>query len=385
MPQNTIVFIQERPSLRVLKIGKALRRSGKFQVILFFLRELEFIHPSNEFDDYFCYDFSKTLTMISSEKAIGFFHNRFESFDRRKMMKQLQAITDLKAIHAISPPPKLCKWAIDTGVSPVVFDQYDLLIQSYGKKNVNRRQYYDELYCLENARAVVHKGPKEEIIYYKDKFHISPKLEISFPDFCDNDLFINMEKMEKITNKETHFVYVGNISLRYSDYDLLWLSDILSKQRIHLHVFPLSNTPNDTIKEYIRVSQTSDYLHIHRTVPHSQLSSEISKYHYGVYIINPNFQTTNTRQKWGTAAGNKIPAYWEAGLPIIILNELSYSSEIVRKYKAGIIIKLDELEHLSKIISKTDYNKLQDNVGTARERFSIYKNISVLERLYSNL
>jgi len=384
MPEKrTIVLIQEVPSVRIAKIGKGLIRAGDFNIVICYLKTVSQYPTEKVFTQKFCYDFIPWISGLPFETIKGVIHNRLDLFDRERLLKYIRNLKNLYLVHAISPPPKLCRWVIESEVCTTVFDQYDLLAQSYGKDRVRSKDLKDELFCIENADGMVHKGPAEELEFYYKEFRVSPASDFTFPDPCDEDLFVPPAKKISSISKEVHFVYVGGIS-RDAGYDLIKVGEMLSRQGIHLHIYPAPNTSPSVLKEYLKHQKENTMLHLHAPVAYLDLPSEISKYHFGIYLFPPS-DDENFMRKMRTASGNKIPSYWEAGLPVIIAKDLEYSANIVKEYDGGFVIKIEELENIRELIGQIDYEEMSKKVFSARERFSLSKKILELISFYEKL
>src|SRR3989338_8659352 len=120
---------------------------------------------------------------------------------------------------------------------------------------------------------------------------------------------------------------------------------------------------------FLNEQKDNFYFHYHDKINPKELNKEISNYHYGIVLdffnklINPLWQKTSV--------GNKIYNYLEAGLPVIMTNDLKAMADIVKKHKLGICIDYKDLKELKNILSNLDYEKLQKNVKIAQKELSI--------------
>ena len=70
---------------------------------------------------------------------------------------------------------------------------------------------------------------------------------------------------------------------------------------------------------------------------------------------------------------------------MIVTEEDGNSMALVRKYGVGIVIKQNEIEHLSEIIKTCDYEKLKSNIKQAQEELSLKKHINRLIEFYNQV
>jgi hypothetical protein len=78
--------------------------------------------------------------------------------------------------------------------------------------------------------------------------------------------------------------------------------------------------------------------------------------------------------KLDMCTSNKFFNYLEAGIPIIVSDELKFMSWIVKRYQIGIVVKKEELNNLKNIIFEHDYNQMIENVIKVREKLSFQYN-----------
>jgi hypothetical protein len=114
------------------------------------------------------------------------------------------------------------------------------------------------------------------------------------------------------------------------------------------------------------------------------LNKEISKYHYGIATA---FFDKNVVDKrfLKTTLGNKFMSYLEAGIPIIINDEMVFHSDLIRKYNCGVVISEEDLPNLKKILKKQNYPALIEGVKKARQDLLMSKNVKkIIEVLNAN-
>ena len=154
----------------------------------------------------------------------------------------------------------------------------------------------------------------------------------------------------------------------------------ITSQKIHLHTYGKSLF-ND--EYFLNEQKNNFYFHYHDKINPKELNKEISNYQYGIVL---DFFNKLINPLWlKTSVGNKIYNYLEAGLPIIMTNDLKAMAEIVKKHKLGICIDYKDIKELKNILSKLNYEKLQKNVKIAQKELSITNLVKELESFYEKV
>ena len=66
----------------------------------------------------------------------------------------------------------------------------------------------------------------------------------------------------------------------------------------------------------------------------------------------------------------KMTLYIEAGLPLLVSEELEYVSDVVRKNNIGLVASRRDIDVISETIGRCDYEAMRQNVLKFRRRFS---------------
>ena len=246
-----------------------------------------------------------------------------------------------------------------------------------------------EKYNLEHADGIIARNLESKDLSkrYSYKF---PSKNILFLDYCDESNFKKPSKTKFDNTKEIHLVYSGGIfgpsALKASwgiiDFEVLIKS--LGHSKLHVNLYPFPNEPIQYYSELLDMEKTNPRLNIYPSVPNFKLANEIGKYHFGIL---PNFKVIDypiLDFKLDMCTSNKFFNYLEAGIPIIISNELKFMAWIVQRYQIGIVVKRDDLNNLRNIISEYDYEQMVENILNVREKLSFqYNNKRLLNFLNS--
>jgi len=242
--------------------------------------------------------------------------------------------------------------------STKIYFPYDITYFRY--ENYNKNSYL-ERFCekrnFNKCNGIIHKGPEDELSLLP--FNITDKPSIQFlPYSCIKSLLpIQDNYLTKLT-----LVYVGGVYPSYSFPNFPSTAKIFSKitelKNINLHIYPLN---------YDQIKNRLDYstLNIHEPLYSDNLIKEISKYDYGIYIFN--LHKSKHKKLLSTAFGNKVSTYLEAGLPVIVNNDLSFVSKIIQDNKLGIVINdINDIENIKKDFDRYEFDR-------ARKEFTLEK------------
>jgi glycosyltransferase involved in cell wall biosynthesis len=288
--------------------------------------------------------------------------------------KKMREMEPYDVLHAMTPPVTLSKLAMECSSAPAVFDQYDLILQSYGKGHMWPREISDERWCFERARGFVHKGPRSEIDFYRELGYSLNGPELSYPDGCDEGLF-QPTGQPKLRDKdgEWHVAYVGGIHGPENPYYLLREFEAMAAKGIHSHIYPAPwSVEHEDLGVYAKSEAGKGRIHMHGSLPYAELVKELTKYDYGMFYqdIDPEKWPALARKN-KTAAGNKLPTYYEAGLPVIVGSMMEYSAGFVREAGTGLAVGPGDIEGLRGALDSAGYEALVLAVARERQRLSI--------------
>jgi hypothetical protein len=358
-----------------------LKQTGRYHLILVAER-----YDPNLFNDVF--DEIISYNVIPHPwrniRGMGILSSRLNPWWLKRIIERL----DVDLIHAHAEPNTIPEIAIKYARCPAIYDAYDFAGIKQGIDALNPREREAERFCLENADGIVHKGPDLEIDFYRNAGYKIKAPALQFQDYCIEE-FIVKDPLPKLSDRdgETHIVYTGNVlsmnlpKRRYGFAQFGELAEIFANQKIHFHIYPNPYQLGD-FSWYEVFAQKTPYFHIHDSLPIGELNKEISQYDYGAWI---HFRegTMHTHEAFSTAIGNKLFTYLEAGLPIIINDELAYGCELLNQYGIGIVLSKPDLKNFNRILEKVDYENLRHNVEKAKAILSMDNQIDRLEDFYA--
>jgi len=383
--KEQIVFIEYFPMIHTLKMAKGLRDTGRYETILI---------AFNKFDkEFFKMGYDKIINLDVSQrpnpKNLLYFLKTSFSKERARFFAEIKALNPyIVQITGLGVFSFLSNFLINKNI-PRVYYAYDIISfrnlerneDNYrGIKKYNLSYFPKILRRLEkhyfrNSSGIIHKGSKEELNYLN--------YSVSTPD-----LFLTPGCLEDWTyatkkNKRDgiHIVFAGhpNEDIYYA-HPFREIIKEITAQGIHFHTYGKIPLHNDY---FLNEEKNNPYFHYHDRLNPKELNEVISNYHYGII---PDFFNELIDPLWPkTSVGHKMFNYLEAGLPIIMTNELQAMAAIVKKYKIGICIDYEDIKKLRKTLQHINYKKLQENVEKAQRELSISNLTKKLECFYKEI
>jgi len=380
--KKVIVYLGEQLPPRIPRIAKWVKRSGEYSTVLVCSQRGYFEKFSNnEFD------------------AVFLFRNEFHL---KRILKQLPKIS---LIHAFAPKSYYPNLARQIVKAPFVLDMQDVYSIYYGLNPTLgwlKKELPHEKECLEKADGIVAHSLEPNVALRKYGIKKKPKT-IFFPLYCDDDAFLNgpshpsgMEGDNTFSSSPSgrsggalHLVYAGGVAgshrnpKQYGNIQFHEIINILSKQKIHFHIYPSpSNIPAD-YEEYEKISKQNSFFHFHEPVAQDKLAIELSKYNFGIlFFFKGVSEQSDDKLKYATTL--KLFNYLEAGIPIIVAKDLGYQSWIVERNQSGLTIEnINDLASLKEKILQLNYETLLQSVKERRIGLSIKANTDRILKFYS--
>lgn len=405
--QKEIIFLEPFPEIMMYKMAKLLRKEGYKTVSI---RLLE----NKDSDDFYKGAFDKIISfnlsflklkiknipaiiLLLLKKTRNFF----------KVFKQISNLRPYVIISRAGPswPTTLTKILFPK--IPLIYFPYD--IRSAGcrtetvrkKRGIPKFEIKAEKFCFEHADGVMHKGHPDELNFLKGEllgYNLKlPPNKLSFYPYTLEEFItpLNKNKLSKKDN-EIHIVHLDS-SGAAGPWSGAYVYDYIRKiikHKIHVHNYSKSNAlsqeelfksfEESEFYESYKDVLTSKYFHRHKSLNPKEIILEASKYDYGIAPVPENVNTENN-PNWKFGVGNKLATYIEAGIPLILEGDATFTSDLVKKYKIGFLHNKETLENLDKEIKKLNYKQLEKNIIKARKDFSMENNFLKLEEFIENV
>ena len=367
--KKQIVFIEYFPTINGYKIAKGLKNTGKYETVLISFNKVDKKFFGIAYDKIINLEISQKINL----KNLFFFIKKIFSKEGSKFFAEIKSLHPyIVQVNNLDLLTRLSLFLIDAKV-PKIYYAYDILA-FYRKKFSMRENFLKKIekYYFKNMDGILHKGPKGELEFLDYSVN-APDLAL-LPGCLEDWTHVPKKK----NMKEIHLAVDG--PPLEGSYYLHSFKDIIKEitsQKIHLHTYGKSLF-ND--EYFLNEQKNNFYFHYHDKINPKELNKEISNYQYGIVL---DFFNKLINPLWlKTSIGNKMYNYLEAGLPIIMTNDLKAMTEIVKKHKLGIGIDYKDIKELKNILSKLNYEKLQKNVKIAQKELSITNLVKELESFY---
>lgn len=306
-------------------------------------------------------------------------------WDFRRKLKNLPPIS---LAHGFTRRCHLSEILLKEQDIPVILSVKDTSVCSHG---INPPHWYlkeelpSEKYSFEHAHGLI--AESLEPCQAFRLFQINKKHpRIYFPNYCEASK--NVESTKKLSDNELHLVYVGSIRgsqddpKEHGNIQMHWLINSLNEQKIHFHVYPNPNMSRVVYDEYYEMDKNLPYFHMHESLKPAELTKEIAQYHYGL-IPFFNEDTNRSPMKRYYSASLKIFNYVEAGLPILISNDMGHQRWLFQRY--GIALGMDKKDfyQLENRLGGIQYEELIANLMEKRKVLTLENQINRVIDFYS--
>lgn len=367
--RKQVVFICVRPRGREAKLAYGIKKAG-WKVILLYREEPNFdISPF--FDEVKQYHDIATAHSIAEGYAPCIFH-------------VFSTMVDDVSISFVKHKPGI-----------VVFDPNDVF---EGTIKDAFHKIPMQKYCIENADALCCRDLQIRHVT-RNVGYQCPDKTIFFPEYCWD--FHQEQQPGSLDGRKNdiHVVSIGNFGIEKlgeEEWGYFEIARRFAQQRVHFHIYlhwlwlsvPAA-MKNDHLSDYIELSKTSDFFHLHPTVPMDKLIQEISQYDFGVNVIAAKITGKQIKKYNDDHFRNCLSLrnidYLDAGLPIIISRELTFQRFIARKYGFTIDATPELLEDTKTVLNRYKSPDIKERVRRERSAYSVEKQSGRLVSFYASL
>ena len=323
-------------------------------------------------------DFFEEGSSIPSEVILHRSRNRFHSgYLLKRYLKHV--------LIYYGSDSRFCSLHIEKHLGYKIFDNYDNYSLYYKGKSpylfmnqliISEKKCYT--YCdLVLARNI-------EASESLRNFSLAMKRKFFLPDICEESKFCFKQKDKINLSKNVNLVYCGglyghkerNRTHGFDDFSDLYKALKDTNLIIHLYPNPFQNESH--YRSILELSKVNLNVRVYQSIPYKKLVEEITQYDFGIipHYILESYNVNPIKLKYATS--NKFINFLEAGLPIIITDELVFMAWLVTRYNLGTVISKKDFEKLPEIVSKVDYSYLCQNVEKFRIKLASLDRVTLL-------
>ena len=379
--KKKILYVSALPTFNLVRQSIYLRKTGEFETIL--LMESPWLGEFTEkyFDTVYVYSSCYSLANILKEVNPYIIHVLGCSFYSEFHGVLSRILNDCAVIFEFYDVASLCVNKEDPDAAKV-----------WGKMNVELMVFSERFVC-ERCDGIILGYSPEALGILKNRHNTKvPMLEFH-AYACDrfssheNGKYLNMDG-------KIHLVMGGSVSPTdapnkfFGDSKYLGLIEKITAQGICFDIYYSPHfSPTKAKKkywDYLLMAQKNPLFKFEKGVPPDEVTKIFSMYDFGTMVSFFHQGTFLDVHNHNRLPG-RLFTYLEAGLPMIVSEEMQYLSRIIKEYEIGIVVSQKDLDNLPVIINSYDREKLKTNVKRAREELSMKRHIKRLVAFYEEV
>ncbi len=335
-------------------------------------------------------------------------HQEKPNFDISAFFDEIRTYNDISTAHSLAADYAPCIYHVfstmvdDTSVSfvkhkpgIVIFDPNDVF---EGTINDAVHKFPFQRFCIENADALCCRDLQIHHVTHKVGYRHPEKL-IFFPEYCWDFPEYRTHSKRRSDNGDIHVVSIGNFGIEKlgeEEWGYLEIARRFAEQKVHFHIYlhwlwlsmPAS-VKDHHLSDYIDLSKTSEYFHLHPTVPMDQLIQEISKYDFGVNVIAAKVMGKRIKKYNDDHFKNCLSLrnidYLDAGLPIIISRELNLQHFIAKKYGFTVDVSPEMFSNTKAYLKRFLSPDIKNKIVESRSNYTVKSQTKRLIAFYESL
>lgn len=228
---------------------------------------------------------------------------------------------------------------------------------------------------FQNAESIISHYTKEEYLLWAEQYNVSPDKFHFIPEFCNRQ---NFHSKSDSTSQFPHIVFAGTLPPSSYPEEFFLTKGYLRtiKKNTNKKVLFSCVVPERYFKKILENKPLySDLMYENRFSNNFSLCkgkdldpSILDPFHFGHFMLE---YTTRSQRLNRYAVPSKVAFYMEAGLPLLVNQEMRSVARLTRENNIGIVYSNDDLSRIDEIlnISEAEYRILLENVKTFRELF----------------
>lgn len=377
--RDAIIFVSDRPNYFFLRLSISLRKKG--HKTIFLSRWGVEKEQESFFDHIIMYDTIIDLKNLSNCVNCIIYVQAWVGWNFLPVYIKL--ITDQKVVCNINDLTTILfndqKHCSLIGLSDKEI-KMDILCEKYILENISFVTLPYNLNILNRIDTNSNLKYGETILY--------------FPCYPSPYFFYNQPKRRKLSNP-IHLLFIGGIppdhkpDQVFRDAKIHDIVDDLLQGPFLLTIFnnpQLSRNKKNIKVQYPHFTELSEYnkkFEFRNGFPPWRLKDYSREFHYGLMLYSFD-EIVISKNHYQTIVPTKLFTYIELGIPVIVIDEMTAVSEIVRENGIGVIISRNEVKNLYKILTdiESKYNTFIDNINIYRQKYNMDK---MIDRVLVNL
>ncbi len=238
-----------------------------------------------------------------------------------------------------------------------------------------------ELFLLSTPGVFTHHGNESKIIA-----HLSQKVTIKAKVKSLQGWVIKEDNLSKEYNKQStwQLIYAGTVGNGdencISPYHcFLNIFKTVVKNGIALTVYP-HTCQNLDLSPYNELAKAYPNFKLKQTLPHSKVPQIINTFDFGLIAVGDGLKVHPFH--FECQFPGRLYPFIQAGIPLIVTSNFFYLADLVIQYNLGIVISIDEINHLKGIldnIDKNTYTAMLQGINQFKKDYDIDKSIQFLK------
>lgn len=334
----------------------------------------------------------------------AFFDAMFTNYEDDLVFCHILALLDVPLIHVqgwmtLSHLPLITKAAAKCSKIICEFNDISSLFASWSSfekiwnKETARLERISEkaLFNLMDGLVFNHNAPTIEALMEYYEFTLP---NIGFHSYPEQEFFAepNPAPASLVPGRETRLVFIGTLnssnlpSEYFGDVKLLPLIKQIVSQKIYFDIFLLPyQAKNTSLWDYTYFDNTNAYFTLRSGLPPDKITGALAGYDYGVMFYRFDRELRVKPDHLKGILPTKFFTFMEAGIPVIVSEELEYVAKIVQEHGLGIVVSQSDIDSLQDIINRTDQGLLKKNIRAYRQENCMDNHITTMESFYDRV
>lgn len=377
--KKKVLFLAGHPTFDLLGISLYLRERGEHETILLIENPLLIATMEGYFDTVYVYDSFYDVARIINRVNPYVIHvqgaiNYYFFGIVARFLSSSKVVVGLYDIPAFG----------------IKQDDYKNL---WGDTDTMLDSYAGGEFAFKHADGVlvtIHSLEAGQIL--KQRFRSDVPI-IEFHSYVCEDFIGDEEKLSR-SDGCLHLVYGGIVipshlpRRLFGDVQFFGLIETITRQNIYFDIYPSPHfrpwMTRRRLSDYVTLSRENQFFKYRESILPNVAAPIFSKYDFAamMYFIDG---VEIDQEHHRMVIPSKFFKYLEAGLPILVSEELHYVAKLVREYEIGIVVSRRDIDSLAETVARYDYNKLKSNVMVAQRELSMGQHIDRLIEFYEHL